>query len=66
MINGQEVGMCTLSERLRQLKEAIAACEWELPIDAQETCLEAADELEYLQKIKEGVGWNERHRYGPA
>lgn len=47
--------MCTLSERLRQLKEAIAACEWELPIDAQETCLEAADELEYLQKIKEGV-----------
>lgn len=47
--------MCELSERLRQLAEALAACEWELPIDAQETCLEAADELEYLHKIKEGV-----------
>lgn len=47
--------MKDLAERMRELAEAIKACEWELPITASEDCLAAAKLLDGpLAKVGEG------------
>jgi len=42
--------MTDLTQRLRELAEALVGCEWELPLCSRETCLRSADEIERLNK----------------
>ena len=43
--------MSQLPDRLRDLADAVTACEWDLPITAHEDCLRAAEEIERLRGL---------------
>ena len=54
--------MTDLTQRLRELAEALVGCEWELPLCSRETCLRAADEIE---RLRDAVLFFSKHYDGP-
>jgi len=45
--------MSDLTQRLRELAEALEGCEWELPLCSRETCVRAADEIERFMRERD-------------
>ena len=46
--------MTDLTQRLRELAEALEGCEWELPLCSRETCVQAVEEIERMRRSGQG------------